>query len=648
MVSLLFRGGWRASKNPAILLCRSRSYNTIRKISKPLRILFCGSDDFSVASLQALHAVSQYDPALIRSIDVMCRPPKLVGRGMKTLQQVPLYHTAEELGLQIHQRDTFSGWNLPTPDGENINLIIAVSFGLFVPPRIIRAAEYGGLNVHPSMLPNHRGSAPLQRMIMYGTKRTGITLQTLDDKKFDHGMILAQRPIRIPSPNTITCPELLEYMTPQAAEVLVAGIKDRVYVPPLIDVGKGTYESRLSPDQLIHAPKISKEDRHINWLRDDAVTRITRRHRALGPMYSMLHVDRDNIRRFVFHDFEVVDRPAVIAEMAVKWKTGRWFVNNGKKSRGEDVFKYRQDSDHGSGLPSLTTANGERVSEKEEQELFAAWQASGGYAKSQIDERAFASFLAFREKKLAQGDTDLLPKQQVYHMVDDASSGDKVPIFYVEDGEAIVVAIKGAGLRVKEITVEGDKRKPASAAMKLYRKRGMWRLQFRQMPDGTDRWFAEYNNSYSSDRERKKHYDWLESLSQNRREEEEERELWYQIREDKRRENDLKRKKRERASANWKEELNVIKEQNRLKRRAVENMEREREKIKEDLKRDDWSPLLLERHKDFFPEAAVEARQERLREKEKHRQMLKESESVEGDKGSEGGEEGKKTKNRPC
>lgn len=58
-----------------------------------------------------------------------------------------------ELDLPVHQIDTFTGWEPPRPNDENINLIIAVSFGLLVPPRILNVAKYGGLNVHPSMLP---------------------------------------------------------------------------------------------------------------------------------------------------------------------------------------------------------------------------------------------------------------------------------------------------------------------------------------------------------------------------------------------------------------------------------------------------------------------------------------------------------------
>lgn len=67
---------------------------------------------------------------------------------------VPIKSVAvDELDLPLHQIDTFTGWTPPCPAGEPINLVVAVSFGLLVPPRILKASKYGGLNVHPSMLP---------------------------------------------------------------------------------------------------------------------------------------------------------------------------------------------------------------------------------------------------------------------------------------------------------------------------------------------------------------------------------------------------------------------------------------------------------------------------------------------------------------
>jgi methionyl-tRNA formyltransferase len=63
----------------------------------------------------------------------------------------PIRSIAQELQLKLHEVDTFKGWQ--PPDG--INLVIAVSFGLLVPGRILNGAKYGGLNVHPSMLPEY-------------------------------------------------------------------------------------------------------------------------------------------------------------------------------------------------------------------------------------------------------------------------------------------------------------------------------------------------------------------------------------------------------------------------------------------------------------------------------------------------------------
>ena len=65
----------------------------------------------------------------------------------------PIKAYAEEAGLPVHPISTFTGWQPPSSKWKDINLIVAVSFGLFVPPRLLNLATYGGLNVHPSLLP---------------------------------------------------------------------------------------------------------------------------------------------------------------------------------------------------------------------------------------------------------------------------------------------------------------------------------------------------------------------------------------------------------------------------------------------------------------------------------------------------------------
>jgi hypothetical protein len=122
------------------------------KISDPLHILFCGSDEFSCASLEALHHEHVYNPGLIQSISVVVRPGKRTGRGYKTVRdrefncifrfrgytlfwpdplpplffedylvytnmstdtcKAPIRGLAHSLGLLVHERDTFTGWNV--------------------------------------------------------------------------------------------------------------------------------------------------------------------------------------------------------------------------------------------------------------------------------------------------------------------------------------------------------------------------------------------------------------------------------------------------------------------------------------------------------------------------------------------------------
>ena len=291
---------------PSRTACRQSLLNITRRwsstrASDPLRILFCGSDEFSIASLQALHREKQAQPDFIMSIDVVCRPPKRVGRGLKQLREVPIADVARSLRLNLHQINTFTGWQPPKPDGQPINLIVAVSFGLFVPRRILESTTYGGLNVHPSMLPDFRGSSPLHHALLHGLPRTGISVQTLDTQKFDHGVILAQTPkpgFDIPNPHEITVPELTSLVAPKGAEMLLQVIKDRHFVPPLR--GVDSVDSNQEPASLRMAPRLTTEDRQIRW---DTWTadEILRKERILGPLWNNIRTEPSpGLRRVVW------------------------------------------------------------------------------------------------------------------------------------------------------------------------------------------------------------------------------------------------------------------------------------------------------------------------------------------------------------
>ena len=310
-----FRSGALCNRRPSIYHITRRWSSS--KTSDPLRILFCGSDEFSIASLRALHREQQARPEFIKSIDVVSRPPKRVGRGLKSLREVPIAEEARKLHLNLHQIDTFTRWQPPKPDRQAINLVIAVSFGLLVPPRILNAAKYGGLNVHPSMLPDFRGPSPLHHTLLHGLSKTGVSVQTLDSKKFDHGLILAQTPepgVDIPKPDDITVTELTDFLAPKGAELLLQVIEDRCYVPPLEEIG--TTKADQMGVSIRTAPKLTTEDRHIDW-KTWTADEIVRKQRVIGPLWNLISTESwPEGRRVIWEDdFEKIDKSSIMGQM---------------------------------------------------------------------------------------------------------------------------------------------------------------------------------------------------------------------------------------------------------------------------------------------------------------------------------------------
>jgi methionyl-tRNA formyltransferase len=299
------------SRQPLLTSQRWSSTTTPRKASDPLKILFCGSDEFSAASLSALNLEHTRNPSLIQSIDVLVRPPKPTGRGYKVLREVPLQSVARSLSLPIHTLNTFTGWTPPTP----YNLIIAVSFGLFVPRRILRSAAYGGLNVHPSLLPDLRGPAPLHHALLSGRTHTGVSLQTLSEESFDRGEVLAQTPLPgVPIARGMDVTALRDVLAAAGAEMLVEGLRAGVHVPPRKDVG--WVPSERERKAVAHAPKITKRDAEVQW---DAWTPevMVRRARVLGDALWSRAVARDGkTKRVILHGVEglsLFERPAEVA-----------------------------------------------------------------------------------------------------------------------------------------------------------------------------------------------------------------------------------------------------------------------------------------------------------------------------------------------
>lgn len=115
-------------------------------------------------------------------------------------------------------------------DFRKIDLLIAVSFGLFIPSQIIEQVA-STINVHPSLLPQYRGPAPIHNVIFNGDRHTGITLQTLSPHGFDKGIIFDQSyPIRIEDDETFT--SLWTRLSSHASEMLLLCLQNQTYRKP--------------------------------------------------------------------------------------------------------------------------------------------------------------------------------------------------------------------------------------------------------------------------------------------------------------------------------------------------------------------------------------------------------------------------------
>jgi methionyl-tRNA formyltransferase len=216
-----------------------------------------------------------------------------------------------ELDLDVDQIDTFTGWTPPQP----FNMVIAVSFGLLVPPRILNAAKYGGLNVHPSMLPDLPGPAPLHHTLLRRLTKTGVTLQTLHPKHFDQGRIIDQTPasgLSIPDEASATLDSLLTWIGPLGADMLYKNIMSGSFTtntsikPAASRSLKNTKNDIFgqldgSAEYPRHARKITPEDRHINFRWPSS--EILLRDRVLGRLFA-INTSLAPTKRITFHGFE--------------------------------------------------------------------------------------------------------------------------------------------------------------------------------------------------------------------------------------------------------------------------------------------------------------------------------------------------------
>ncbi|MBC8214349.1 MAG: methionyl-tRNA formyltransferase [Candidatus Marinimicrobia bacterium] len=222
-----------------------------------------GTSDFAIPSLEAL------DKSKHQVVAVVTVPDKRAGRGRK-LTPSHINNSAMNFEYPIFQPEDLSN---PTFI-ENIkdcyaDLFVVVAFRI-LPKILFSIPKYGSINMHPSLLPQYRGAAPIQRAIMNGETKTGITTFQIS-KKVDAGNILLQKeyPISIND----TTGNLWKRFSVEGAKMIVETL-DRIEAKEISEIIQITNTS-------LKAPKIQKEDCQIDW--KDNATVIHNKIRALDP-----------------------------------------------------------------------------------------------------------------------------------------------------------------------------------------------------------------------------------------------------------------------------------------------------------------------------------------------------------------------------
>ena len=154
-----------------------------------MKIIFYGTPDIAVPFIETL-----YNDEEIEIVAVVTKPDKPVGRKQE-ITPTPIKRIAEKYQLPVIQPE-----NILDIKSKILNLkpdlIIVASYGKIIPKSILDIPLSKSLNIHPSLLPKHRGPSPIQTVILNGDKKTGITIMLMDEK-MDHGPVVSQMEIDI-------------------------------------------------------------------------------------------------------------------------------------------------------------------------------------------------------------------------------------------------------------------------------------------------------------------------------------------------------------------------------------------------------------------------------------------------------------------
>src|SRR5438309_934927 len=230
-----------------------------------MRVVFFGTPEFAVPSLEALLGEG-FDV-----VAVVTQPDKPQGRSRSTAVPPPVKTAAEAEDVPVLQPARPSD-----PDfverlrGLAPDVGVVVAYGHILKPELLALPRRGMINLHPSLLPELRGAAPVEWAILNGLTQTGVTIMQMD-AGLDSGPILLQIPHDIDP--EVTGGELSEHLSEMGAQALVEALA--------LSETNGLEPHPQEQARATYAPKLTRETARIRWA--DPAERVARLIRALDP-----------------------------------------------------------------------------------------------------------------------------------------------------------------------------------------------------------------------------------------------------------------------------------------------------------------------------------------------------------------------------
>lgn len=247
-------------------------------MSKVLNIIFAGTPDFAAASLQACIESKH------RVVAVFTQPDRPAGRGRK-IKFGPVKQLAVDMGIPVHQPLRLEQEQFSIIKSLQADVMLVSAYGLLLPKEVLAIPKLGCINIHASLLPKWRGAAPIQRSIIAGDLKSGLSIMQMEEG-LDSGPILQQFECDIEASDTGSI--LHDRLASLSAAKIVSTLES-------LEAGNLTAHLQ-DEDKVSYASKITKQETNIDW--HQTAIEIERKIRAFNAWpvtYTFLNQQRIRI-----------------------------------------------------------------------------------------------------------------------------------------------------------------------------------------------------------------------------------------------------------------------------------------------------------------------------------------------------------------